>query len=69
MNQIPSDDELRALIPAMSRLTGLPIGEERLAVVVPAYQNFLRDIERMNELAMPAEVEPASGFDVTRGLA
>ncbi len=68
MSQIPSEDELRALIPALSRLTGLPIAEDRLAVVVPTYQGFLRDVERMNELAMPVEVEPIVGFDPTRGL-
>ena len=69
MNQIPSADELRALIPAMSQFTGIPIAESRLDVVVPAYQNLLRDVERMNELAVPAEVEPTVGFVVVRGQA
>ena len=68
-NQIPSDAELRALIPALSRFTGIPIAETRLDVVVPTYQNFLRDVERLNELPLPVEVEPAIGFGLTRGLA
>jgi hypothetical protein len=67
MNQIPSDAELRALIPAMSQFTGIPIAESRLDAVIPAYQNLLRDVERLNELPVPAEVEPAIGFVVVRG--
>ncbi len=67
MSQIPSDEELRALIPAMSQFTGIPIAENRLDVVVPAYQGLLRDVARMNELPVPAEVEPTIGFIVVRG--
>jgi hypothetical protein len=67
MNQIPSDADLRALIPAMSQFTGIPIDESRLDVVIPTYQSLLRDVERVNELAVPAELEPAVGFVVVRG--
>jgi hypothetical protein len=67
MSQIPSDEELRALIPALSGLTGLPIAEDRLGVVVPAYQSLLRDVARMDELTIPVELEPMTGFDLTRG--
>jgi hypothetical protein len=69
MNQVPSDEELRALIPAMSRFTGIPIAESRLDAVVPAYQSLLRDVERMNEVPVPVETEPTVGFVVVRGQA
>jgi hypothetical protein len=67
MSQVPSDDELRALIPALSRVTGLPIAEERVEVVLPVYRGFLLNVERLYELPVPVEVEPAIGFDLTRG--
>jgi len=67
MNQIPSDAELRALIPAMSQLTGIPIAESRLDAVIPTYQSLMRDVECVNELPVPAELEPAVGFVVVRG--
>jgi hypothetical protein len=38
MNQIPSDEELRAVIPAMSRFAGIPIDANRLDAVGQAYQ-------------------------------
>jgi hypothetical protein len=67
MNQIPSDEELRAVIPAMSRFAGIPIDANRLDAVAPAYQNLLRDVERKNEVLVPAGIEPAIGFVVVHG--
>ena len=67
MSQVPSDDELRTLIPGISRVTGLPIAAERVEVVLTAYRGFLRDIERFSELPVPAETDPATSFGLTRG--
>ena len=68
MSQELSDDELRVLMRALSRAAGMPLSDERIEVVLPAYRGFLGNVRAMDEVELPVEVEPAVSFNLSREL-
>ena len=54
-----------ALITALAEAQGLTIPEERLAIVLRQYQNFLRTLEEINKVPLERETEPAITFSNT----
>jgi len=59
-SQVPRD--LRLVYEVMLReVVGYPVTGAQLAEAVPLYESFLRDIRRLDELALD-DVEPAATF-------
>jgi hypothetical protein len=56
--QQPTKDFVRTLAAA----NGIQIPEERLELVVRQYDSFMRTLEQINSLPLPAESEPAFVF-------
>ena len=56
--QQPTKDFIRTLAAA----NGIQIPEERLELVLRQYDGFMRTLEQINSLTLPAETEPAFVF-------
>jgi hypothetical protein len=67
MSQDLTDAELRAMVRALSRVVGIPLSEERIEAVLPAYRELLENVEVFSALDVPVDVEPAVSFDLLRG--
>ena len=64
---IPTDDELREMIPVLARIAGLQLSPERVEIVLPEYKNLLERLENLNECELPLEAETDLIFDPARG--
>ena len=54
----------QTFIKNLAEANGLTIPEERLEAVLRQYQSFLRTIERMDEVPIEKEIEPAIDFSL-----
>jgi len=52
----------RDFIRTLAAANGLTIQEERLELVQRQYENFLRTLEEIGELDLPADIEPSILF-------
>jgi hypothetical protein len=67
MAQLPSDDELRALIRTLSQVAGIPLTADRIELVLPSYKSYLSAVQALEQVSIPVEVESAHIFDLSRG--
>jgi len=67
MAQEPTDEELRTMIRALSRTVGIPLSEEWIVIVLPAYRGLLNNAHLVMEVEVPIEEEPALVYDLARG--
>jgi hypothetical protein len=55
------------MVRALSRVAGIPLSEERIDVVLPAYRDLLANVDAYSALDVPVDEEPAVSFDLLRG--
>ena len=67
MNQIPGDEDLRVMIRTLAQVQGVPLGAERVEVVLPSYRNLLHQMQALEAVVLPVELEPSHIFDLSPG--
>lgn len=55
------------MIRTLSIAVGLPLSDDRIEVVLPAYRGFLVNVRALEEVEVPVEAEPAHIFSLYRG--
>jgi hypothetical protein len=67
MAELPGDDELRELIRTLSQVHGIPVSAERVELVLPSYKNLLAQMQALEAVPLPVEIESAHIFDLSPG--
>jgi hypothetical protein len=67
MAQLPSDDDLRAMIRTLSQVEGINLSDERVDLVLPSYRNLLANVQALEAVSLPVEIESAHIFDLSPG--
>ncbi len=55
------------MIRVLSRTAGIPLSEERIEVVLPAYRGFLNNANLVMQVEVSVEEEPALVYNLARG--
>ena len=67
MAQVPSDDELRAMIRTLSQVEGIDLDDARVELVLPSYKSLLANVQALEAVRIPVEIESAHIFDLSPG--
>jgi hypothetical protein len=65
MSQIPGDDDLRAMIRSQFSVIGLSLPDDEIELVLPSYRGFLANVQALEAVTLPVEMEPAHTFDLS----
>lgn len=61
---VMTDQEIKALMRAISTANGRPLSDDRIEADLPAYKNFLLALERLDAYQFAVEDEPAFHFSL-----
>jgi hypothetical protein len=67
MAQLPDDDQLREMIRTLLQVQGVPMSAERVELVLPSYRNLLVQVQALEAVPLPVEIESAHIFDLSPG--